>query len=167
MCRLFIRFDALHANHAITVTTHAGIQIRPTQHPLLRFYAPRGDMLHLWGEIWRGGAIFTPNFTPLTQGWSAGLRDPGSLKVYPFSESKLPTGAYTLRDFYEIYSVCGQFHVRLLIKISGFAQWFGMMAALPRRWVPKISEPTSDEIIIYCEYILEVQKWYGPPLSPS
>jgi len=76
-------------------------------------------------------------------------------------------GAYSLRNFYEIFIICGECHDRLTIQIWGFAH------QIPALWgfftpggtfSPNFSAPLPAELYVGREHVFEVQKWGGPHL---
>jgi len=64
-----------------------------------------GDALHQWGAV----TSCSPNFTPISAGVSMAHQKLN--KNFTASEYKRPIEAYPLRDFYEIFVVCMQFHM--------------------------------------------------------
>ena len=81
-------------------------------------------------------------------GWRGGVWDP-------------KTEYFCFRDFYEIFSVCEKFHVRLTIKIWGFAKGFLELWGL----TPKFSAHPSGETILRIRPCFKGAKIYGLPLS--
>jgi len=74
---------------------------------------------------------------------------------------------HRLNNFYEIFSVCGQFHVWSSIKI-----WVVLLKKLLRykslksgdEFSTKFSVPPSGKTINLMQNCFTWQEWYGPPL---
>ena len=85
-------------------------------------------------------------------------------------EYKRPTGAYPLRDFYKICSVCTPFQDALAVKI-----WLDVLEELwsyegfklrGPGFPEKFSLPPSGEAMHHTPKVLEVQERARGPLSP-
>ena len=107
----------------------------------------------------------TPNFSLVGAG--KGHPQKQKWKFYAISEYKRPAVSYALRDFYEIFRVCGMLRFRLNAKIWGFAQvvpeFCGLQLGVR---FPQIFSALTANPYVERENVSEVQEWYGPLLSP-
>ena len=101
----------------------------------------------------------------------AGGVAPPKPESLPISEYKRHAVVYCKCDFYEILSISGLYHDRLEIQIWGICiRGSVVMGILPQGCIPPhiFSDPSSElcKLCVGFEDILNVQKWYGPPLLP-